>query len=383
MSVWVLALSLGLLVYTYAGYPLLVLAWARLAPQPTSRAPRTPRVAIVVVAFNEAKRIEAKLKTCLAQDYPADRLRVVIVCDGSTDATPALVASFGDARVRLVHCRERRGKSACLAEGVAAAAEADVIVFNDARQALHPQAVRRLVEALADPTVGAVSGELVFRTDDASDFGSGVDAYWRYEKFIRRHEAQVGSVVGVTGALYALRRELFRPIPAQTILDDVLIPMNVVMDGHRVVFESQAIAYDQPSLDAAQESLRKTRTLAGNFQLVALRPRLLVPFANPLWFQFVSHKLLRLVAPLAMGALLLSNSLLLDHGGLLQGLWVGQIVFYGAALTGWLLPAARRWFPVKLAMMFVVMNWFVVRGFVEFVGNRQAHLWRASATGSA
>jgi hypothetical protein len=155
------------------------------------------------------------------------------------------------------------------------------------------------------------------------------------------------------------------------------------MEGHRVVFESEAVAYDRPSQDAAQESLRKTRTLAGNFQLVALRPRLLDPFANPLWFQFVSHKMVRLVAPAAMAMLLVSNALLLGAGWMLQALWAGQLAFYAAALAGLLSPPARRWFPVRLAMMFVVMNWFVVRGFAEFVGNRNAHLWRTQAQGSA
>jgi len=378
MSLLLFWALLALLFYTFFGYPLLLKAWARWRPRPTRRAPIEPRVAVVIVAYNEEARILRKIATCRAQDYPAALMHIVVVSDGSTDRTNALVSELGDPGVTLVARPQRRGKAACLVDGVRACAE-PFIVFTDARQALHPQAVRRLLSNFADDAVGVVSGELVFHTEGQSGFGQGVDAYWAYEKFIRKQEAAVASVVGATGALYAIRRELFTEIPPETILDDVLIPMNVVLQGKRVLFEGGAVAYDQPSSEVAQERVRKIRTLAGNFQLLALRPALLHPLRNPIFVQFVSHKVLRLLAPLAM-ALLLGLNLLLARGSSFFSLCLtGQGLLYGLALLGAWWPAARRWRAVRLPTTFVLLNWFVVLGLLEYLSNKQAHLWKSKA----
>lgn len=384
-------ISLGLLAWTYVGYPLALFVLARLRPRHVAAAPIEPAVAIVIVAHDEAPRLRDKLASCLAQDYPAHRLRIVVASDGSTDGTAALVASMNAAlpqpRITLLDFPQQRGKAACLNDAVAACSE-EVIVFNDARQRLNPQAVRCLVENLADPGVGAASGELVFVDDEFSAFAHGVDAYWRYEKFIRQQEAHIGSVVGVTGALYALRRECFRPIPAGTILDDVAIPMQVVMQGRRVVFEARAQAYDRPSQEPAQERRRKVRTLAGNFQLLALYPGLLLPWRNPLWVQFVSHKVLRLAAPPAMSALLLANLGLLAQGPVYRLVFALQLAFYVLPLLGALSARASGWRIVRLASAFVRLNGYVLLGAREFAFNRHAHLWRsrpaaAGGTGAA
>lgn len=376
MSAFVFWAALALLLHTYAGYPLLLWLQARGWPAPVARAPLEPRVAIVIVAHNEARRLRDKLASCLAQDYPAHRLRIVLASDGSTDDTAALVESLREPRVTLLTFPARRGKAACLNDAVEACSE-EILVFTDARQRLDPQAVRCLVENFADARVGAASGELVFEADEgASPFARGIDAYWRYEKFIRRHEARSGSVVGVTGALYALRRELYVPIPPQTLLDDVAIPMQVAMQGRRVVFEERALAWDRPSQTPAQERLRKVRTLAGNFQLLALWPALLSPARNPLFLRFVSHKLLRLVAPLALAALLLANLALVQAGPFYAFALAAQLLFYALPLLGALSPRAARWQPVRLAGAFLQLNWCVLLGAREFLFNREAHLWR-------
>ncbi|MFM2067514.1 MAG: hypothetical protein RLZZ584_2423 [Pseudomonadota bacterium] len=371
--------ALALLVYTYAGYPLLLRAWARLAPRPARHdAAYAPSVAIVVVGYNEAARIAAKIESCLGQSYTAGPLRVLIVSDGSTDSMGEVVARYADRGVTWLPFAERRGKAACLNDAAAACHE-EVIVFTDARQRLHPEAVARLVAALGDPACGAVSGELVFEADDAGGFAQGVDAYWRYEKFIRRHEALVGSVVGVTGALYAIRRECFRPIPVPTILDDVAIPMQVVMQGRRVGFEAGAIAYDRPSPDVAREKLRKVRTLAGNFQLVQLYPALLSPLHNPIWLAFFSHKLARLLAPLAMVACLLASALLASASVWWAGVLVAELALLVLAWAGGHEALASRLRLARFAHAFLTLNTFVVLGFLHFVRNRQAHLWASGA----
>lgn len=366
-----------LLVYTYFGYPALVGLWARLAPRPlASSSDDRPRVAVIVVARNEAGRIGAKIQTCLAQDYPADRLRVIVASDGSTDATEAIVRAFDPARVTLLAFAAPRGKAACLNDAVAACDE-EVLVLTDARQRFDPEAVRHLVSDLADPTVGAVGGELVFEHVDAGGFAGGVDAYWRYETFIRRSQAAVHSSPGVSGALYALRRSCFRPIPANTILDDVAIPMQIVMQGKRVVFDGRARAYDTPSADVRRERLRKVRTLAGNFQLLTLYPQLLLPWRNPIVFQFVSHKVLRLAAPWAMVGALAANLLLAPRAPVYAAMLAAQAAFYALALAGTLIPASGRWIAFRLPATFVALNAFALLGLFEFATNRNAHLWRA------
>lgn len=380
MMALVLWASLAMVVYTYAGYPMLLWLWAKWRPRPMQRGDAQPDVVMIIVGHNEAHRIEAKIHTCLNQAYPAERLRVLVVSDGSTDATDAIVAGHPDPRVSLVRGPVRRGKAACLNDGVKAST-APIIVFTDARQRLHPEAVARLVASLADPAVGAVSGELVFENDDGTPFSQGMGAYWAYEKFIRAREAATGSVVGVTGALYAIRRACFEPIAHDTILDDVAIPMAAALQGWRIGFETGAIAYDRPSLDAAQEKVRKVRTLAGNFQLVNLNRRLLSPWANPLWWRFMSHKMLRLAVPLlllmALGA---HTTLALRGPGFYLHSWYVHVAGYALLGLALRFPALQQAAPIKLGVTFAHLNLFVVLGFVSFVKGKQSHLWDQSAT---
>ncbi|HEY6985848.1 MAG TPA: glycosyltransferase family 2 protein, partial [Rhodanobacteraceae bacterium] len=329
--------SVGLIAFAYFGYPLLLAVVAWVAPKPVRRAPFAPRVTIVVVGYNEEAAIAAKIESCLGQRYPRDSLRLLIVSDGSTDGMPRVVRDYGDARVQLLAFEQRRGKAACLNDALAACQD-EFVVLSDARQPLDPDAVAFLMENFADDTVGAVSGELRFRTDGASGFAEGIDAYWRYEKFIRQKESEIGSAVGVSGALYALRRVLWQPIPAQTILDDVLIPMNVAMQDRRVVFDARAVAWDRPSHSPARERVRKVRTLAGNFQLIALRPDFLVPGRNPMFVGLVCHKLLRLVVPLAMALALAANAMLATQGAFWAFALALQLGCYGIAIAGLVVP---------------------------------------------
>lgn len=368
--------SAVLLVYTYAGYPLLIAIWSRLWPRPLQRGSAQPRVAIIVVAHNEEARIAAKLRSCLEQDYPAERTRIIVVTDGSSDRTNSLVLSSDEPRVHLLPFATRRGKAACLNDAAVACTE-DILVFTDARQALNRQAVRCLVETLGDPRVGVVSGELVFVRDGISNFGDAVDAYWRYEKFIRQSEARVHSAAGATGALYAIRKACFVPIPERTILDDVAIPMQSVRAGYRTVFDARAIAYDRPSQSAAQEKVRKVRTLAGNYQLITLMPWLLLPGANPIFVQYVSHKLLRLVAPFAMLAVLLANASLALASTWYAAVLTLQVLCYGLAVVALFSAVVARWRPARLASSFLVMNWYAVLGLAHFLAHRSGHLWNS------
>jgi biofilm PGA synthesis N-glycosyltransferase PgaC len=346
--------SVALIFYVYAGYPVLLAIWARLVRNPRVDEAEDgtnplPGVSVIVAARNEAHRLPGRLDNLLASDYPQDRLQIIVASDGSTDHTLDALAPY-QSRIELLML-PARGKAAALNAAVSRA-QHPILVFADARQRFAPDAIRRLVRHFRQSSIGAVSGELVLdceragRTDvqvgPTSAAADGVGAYWKYEKWLRRREAIVGSTLGVTGAIYAMRRTLWQPLPAETILDDVLGPMRIVLQRHRVVFDETALAFDETARDTAAETRRKVRTLAGNFQLLALEPRLLVPGVNPVWFQFVSHKLGRLLVPYALGAALVSSLFLAPSAWIYAAAAAGQVAFYGLAAYGALLERRAR-----------------------------------------
>jgi poly-beta-1,6-N-acetyl-D-glucosamine synthase len=348
--------SLGVVLYVYGGYPLVLAAWARVVRRDWRvAAEHLPPVSIVVAARNEAARLAGRVENLLALDYPAERLEIVVVSDGSVDRPAEVLAAYtspapwrkggASASVRLIEVGPH-GKAAALNAGVAAARH-DVLVFADARQRFARDAVRRLVSNLADPTVGAVSGELVLDCEtgtSASTVGEGVGAYWRFEKWLRARESAIDSMLGATGAIYAMRRTCWRPLPEGTILDDLLAPMLAVLAGWRVVYDPRARAFDVTAPDVAAESRRKTRTLAGNYQVLAIEPRLLVPVLNRVWLQYVSHKLGRLAVPWALVLMLLASTVLAFSSAFYLGAATVQLGFYGMAGYGALLEhrSSRR-----------------------------------------
>ena len=317
-------------------------------------------VSIVMAARNEGLRLAARLDNLLSLDFPAGKRQIIVVSDGSTDDTLDVLAQYAGA-VETV-ALPTGGKALALNAG-AARARFDIIVFADARQAFAPDALKALVSPFSDPSVGVVSGELLLdaeselfahrrtRTDrrtmarptpskaierrrverrqtSASTITDGVGVYWRYEKYLRRLESAVWSTVGATGAIYAIRRELWRPLPPQTILDDVLTPMRVVLAGYRVVFNEHARAFDRVTADAEAEARRKVRTLGGNYQLPVLEPRLLLPWRNPIWLQYLSHKLGRLAVPYALLMLFAASIVMAEVSPFYQLALVVQVVFY-------------------------------------------------------
>ena len=362
---WISALVVG---YVYVGYPILLACWARWrplpAPQPAALDDVLPTVSIVIAARNEAARLPARIENLLALDYPADRRQIIVVSDGSSDRTLDVLAPFGSA-VDVIEAPPR-GKAASLNAGVARAS-GTILVFADARQMFAPDALRELVAPFADPTVGGVSGELLLDCEASevagrragaerrtlwrdrrasadrgpdrrvavdrrgrlvSTIADGVGLYWTYEKQLRRWESCVGSTLGATGAIYALRRTLFRPLPDHAILDDVLTPMRAVLAGYRVVFSERAFAFDRAAVDADAEQRRKVRTLAGNVQILGHEPRLLVPVLNPVWLQYMSHKLGRLVVPYALLALFAASVALSEQAAIYTLALIAQCALY-------------------------------------------------------
>jgi len=336
------------IIYCYLGYPLLLAAWARLARRAPAKGPiegarEWPSISIVLAARNEAARLPARVSNLLDLNYNGRR-EIIVVSDGSTDGSAAALTGFGsDVRVLEV---APGGKPLALNAGVEAAT-GDILVFADARQVFAPDSLLELAANFDDPRVGGVTGELILdcegRGKADSTIGDGVGLYWKYEKWLRRKESAVWSTLGATGAIYALRRSLWTPLPAGTLVDDVLAPMRAVLAGYRIVFEERARAFDRTSADAAEETRRKTRTLAGNYQILAHEPRLLLPIVNPVWLQYVSHKIGRLVVPWCLIAILVSSAVLAASSWLYFAAFCAQAAFYGLAdLGAWLESRERR-----------------------------------------
>jgi cellulose synthase/poly-beta-1,6-N-acetylglucosamine synthase-like glycosyltransferase len=363
----VMVLALVVLSYTYVGYPALLVVLQRLSPLKTRRDPDwQPSVSACIAAYNAEATIGAKLASLVALDYPADKLEILVYSDGSTDQTNRLVEEWSarDGRVRLLAGAQRMGKPTAL-NHMASTSRGEVLLLTDSRQPILPGSLRAMLAALADPHVGCVTGNLKLVGGEAS----GV--YWRYENWIRQTEARFRSVVGMTGPLSILRRADLPPLPDNVILDDMWIPMRLRLQGRRILFCEEAVALDQAFADD-REFARKVRTLAGNYQLLAMMPSLLVPFVNPSWFETWSHKIMRLACPWALAALLGTSILAVAYGGptWTTGLLLAQIAFYLAALAG------RRLGPLgRVARTFVVLNAAAVVGLWRYLIGAQKVTW--------
>jgi cellulose synthase/poly-beta-1,6-N-acetylglucosamine synthase-like glycosyltransferase len=322
-----------------------------------------------MIVRNEAAVIERKLRNLLELDYPAKLCEIIVVSDGSTDATNDILSQYAnDLRVRVRLNPDSRGKAAGLNDAIAMA-RFEIVLFTDARQKIEPGAIRLLAETFADANVGCASGELMLGDPTSGEAARGMGLYWRIEKGIREMESASGSVVGATGALYAVRRHLLVPVPPGTILDDVYIPMHVARQGSRVIFVPSARAWDVVDQGSGREFSRKVRTLTGNYQLVQLAPWLLSG-SNPIRFEFISHKLLRLFAPFALAAAFMA-SLLLPQPVYRIAL-VLQLGFYTLSLIAMMKlargPLAR---VADAASTFVILNTAALVAFAKFVTGRR------------
>ncbi|HLQ24651.1 MAG TPA: glycosyltransferase family 2 protein [Acidiferrobacterales bacterium] len=370
---WLFVLSLGFILYTYLIYPGLIVligycvgrrgASDSIAPQPA--------VAMIIPAYNEAACIAEKIRNVLNSSYPRHLLRVVVVSDGSTDGTALQAKLIADARVQVVEIAQRQGKVKAINTVISMVNE-PVLILTDAAEMFDPHAISYLVGNFADPGVGAVSGELEF-IDAHTGFSRNIGLYWRYERKIRIAESRVGSIVGVTGAIYAIRRECFRTLPADTILDDVAIPFEAIRQGYRVHYEPRARAYAQATPDITQEFLRKRRTLAGNYQLISRYFDLLIPFNGPIALQFLSHKVFRLLVPYALLGMFISSWFLAEP--FKSVLLASQFVFYSSAIVAFRFGKRVRLSIFTLPYTFCALNWAAVAGCYYYFSGIQTAKW--------
>ncbi|MBI4430111.1 MAG: glycosyltransferase family 2 protein [Candidatus Omnitrophica bacterium] len=364
-----------LIVYTYAGYPFALLVLSKWRNRPALKAQMEPAVTVILSAFNEQKWIEAKLFNLLNMDYPEKKIEILVGSDGASDATDQIISKVRSPRVRFFRFVSNLGKPNVL-NALAKEAHGAILIFTDARQEFDRKAIRMLVRNFNDPSVGCVSGELYFRQEGSGRIEKGMDAYWRYEKFLRKKESEIGSMLGATGAIYAIRREWYTELPLNILVDDMYLPLHIVHRGYRAVFESEAKAFDVPSQKSNEEFKRKVRTLAGNYQVFFLLPALLVPWKSSVAWQLFSHKLLRLLIPFFLVGIFAVNLFLLDSAFYRVSL-AAQFLFYGLALREWLserMGIGKRSVGY-IPYMFCLLNYCAFIGLIRFLEGRQKAAW--------
>lgn len=325
----------ALVVYTLFMYPLLLAVLARRASTPIRRQWEPKSVSLLLPVRNGEAWIHRKLRSILDLNYPRELLDILIVSDGSTDRTEEYVRQFESQGVRWLRI-PASGKAIAL-NTLMEQARGEILFFTDIRQTLHPDSLRNLVACFADRSVGVVSGELVILDSEGRE-DADVGLYWKYEKWMRKRLSRIDSIPGATGCIYAIRRELAAPLPADCLLDDVHLPMVAFFRGHRLILEESAQAFDvSNSLQA--EFRRKVRTQAGMYQVLRAFPQLLGP-GNRMWIHFMSHKFARLLLPFALLLMAVSSFWLPLPWARLA--LAAQAVFYGLALLDRWMPARYR-----------------------------------------
>ncbi|MFN4258903.1 MAG: glycosyltransferase family 2 protein [Gemmataceae bacterium] len=377
-------LSLAGLFFTYAGYPFIIWCCARLfgkKPAPPARTDDLPRVSLLIAAYNEEAVIAERIDNALRLDYPADKLEIVIASDGSSDATNDIVRRYAPRGVRLLAYPARRGKATVLNDSVPRLS-GDIVIFSDANTFFDPDAARRLVRWFHDPRVGMVCGRLVLIDPQ---HGRNVDGlYWKYETFLKQCENRLGALLGANGAIYAVRRPLYRPIPANTILDDLLIPLLAVLrSGKGLLYDDEAVAREETPPHLTSEFHRRARIGAGGFQSIFVLWKLLHPRHGWLAFSFFSHKVLRWFSPFLLIILLLSNALLLTKPWY-QFTMLGQLGFYLLSSLVYQLPSGIRLFkPLRMTTMFTGMNLALMVGFWRWLKGNQKGTWKRTERSEA
>ena len=381
-------ISLFIIGYTYVGYGIVLYLLTRLKKRPTRPEQNVfdttglPSCTVVVAAYNEASVIEDKIRNTLALQYPKEKLTFCFVTDGSTDGTPAIVGRFPE--INLMHTDERGGKISAVHRAMQSVTT-DIVVFTDANTWLNPTAILEICKHYTDPRVGAVAGEKRVYADtkaDASAAGEGF--YWKYESALKRWDSTLHTVVGSAGELFSIRKNLYEPVPPDTVLDDFMISMRIAERGYRVVYEPAAFATEMASENVTEELKRKVRIAAGGIQSILRLKRAPNPFADPLLaFQYISHRVLRwTVTPILLVLVFVINILLHINGAgwVYTLLFYGQLAFYLCALIGFLLE--RKALRVKTLFVpyyFCVMNYAVIAGIVRYFGRGQSAVWERSS----
>lgn len=371
MLIWV---SLGTLVYVYAGYPLLLAVIGLFSKQPKAMLGYFPKISVLIAAYNEETGIRKKIEDTLALDYPAAKIEILVLSDRSTDRTDEIVKGVADPRVRLLRAPIRKGKTNVQNLG-ADAAQGEILVFSDATTVYHPLALQYLACNYADPKVGAVSGRYqYFDPEGKSPTGLGMIAFWNYENFIKMMQSRIRTISGCCGCIYSVRRTAYTPLHPD-VISDLVQPLWAIQKGHRVVFEDRALAYEETTKSSKEEFSMRVRVVTRGIRGILSVPDLLNPVKYG-WvsFQLISHKVLRWLVPFFLLLLFASNAILGNHQWY-RILFALQIVFYGFTLLTLLLPLHRMWKPLGIPLYFCTLNAAALRSILEVMRGRKYVVW--------
>ena len=368
--------------HTYIFYPLSLLLLARKSPPAPDEPTDWPKVSILVPAHNEETHIGAKVENCLALDYPAEKLEVLVGSDCSTDRTAEIVRAYAVSRVRLFEMEQRMGKVGVL-NRLAREAQGDIFLFTDANTFLDAAAARKLVRHFADPTVGAVSGRLDMIPPKGITEVRGESLYRRYEIFVKKLESNLGGTCGAFGGLYAVHREQYAPFPSDGRHDDMFQLLHTVQQGRRVIFDPTALSYEETETSIRGEFRRRARFGMGNFQTLAKMGGMIHPRYRATAYVFFSHKVLRWLSPFLLLAILVGSLLLRQILFYNIVFWL-QILFYGIAAVGGILNGLRFRLPgFILVYHFAALNFAFLFGFFRWLRGHRQMMWERSGRDSS
>lgn len=365
--------SFFFLVYVYAIYPILIYLLSKLRDKRvTPDQSFLPGVSLIIAAYNEEDVIEEKILNSLSLDYPKEKLEIIIASDGSEDRTNSIVEKYSDRGVILSRVYPRGGKARALNLTIPKAKH-EVLVLSDANAMYQKDGIRELVKFLGDPSVGGVTGDVKI-LNDRPEFGQSEGAYYKYERFIQKCESNFSSIIGVDGAMYALKKEAFLPPSNNIILDDFVISMNIVKKGYRVLYNPRAVAYEDSIPEISQEIRRRIRITAGAVQALVKREGLPRFRQMEEWFMYLSHKLFRWLTPLFLITLFVTNLILIPNifGKIF---FVLQLVFYALAVVGWIFSKRDVHKIFKVPFYFCMVNYAALVGLFKGILKLQRSTW--------
>lgn len=367
-------IALSLIAYAYFLYPLILFGLKRFIRITFTKSSELSGVSVIVSAYNEESIIESRIKNLLEVDYPKKSLQIIIASDGSNDKTNEIVRKYTSKGITLAPYRVRRGKTEVLNRTIKKARN-EIIVLSDANTFFKRDALRKLVRNFGDKRVGCVCGELKFKNAETNKVGDMEGFYWKYEVFLKKMEGRRGSLLGANGGIYAIKKELFEPLPCNTIIDDFVIPMRILDKRYKVLYEPEAIAYEETAKGVIQEMARRIRIGAGDFQSLIFTWKLLNPLRGFSAYSFWSHKVIRWFAPFLLVGALFFNAFLVGEPFYLV-LFLGQMAFYLTALIGRLLSVTDIHIKIfGFSYYFVSMNIALLLGFFRFLTGTQSVMW--------
>lgn len=369
-------ISIFLIAYSYVGYPILLTLLSYLFPRPIRSANITPRISLIITARNEEKSISAKLENALSLDYPRDKYEIIVASDASTDRTDEIVKSYSTKGVILHRENRHYGKTITQSRAVKHST-GEILIFSDATTIYEHSALRAIVRKFADSEVGCVAGQLTYLDPNSSAVGKGCSSYWNYEKVIKHFESQLGSLIGVSGCLYAVRRSCHAHL-SNDMIDDFVIASEIRMQGLRTVYEPNAIAFEQTNKEHRDEFTMRVRIIKQTLSALS-RYRSLFSFQSnrSYSFQMISHKIMRYLVPFFLISTFFSNLVLVSQHPVFELSFIAQSSLYALAILGWMLTKMgfRRLGPLAIPYYFLLVNTAVLVAILKSIAGERAIVW--------